>query len=288
MDSLLQQLTDWLKEMLVSGIMDNLTNTFASVNREVGEIANTVGQTPSGFLPGVYSLIRKLSENVIMPVAGIILTFIACYELIQLVISHNNLANFETWIFWKWVFTTFVAVTLITNTFNITMAVFDVAQWVVQRSGGIIAGSTAIDDSTLATMQSTLEAMDLGPLFAVFLQSFVIQFVIQLLAIIIFVIINGRMVEIYLMVSLAPIPFATFGNREQSMMGQNYVRSLCALAFQGFLIMVCVGIYAVLIQSVAFSSDIIGSLWSVAGYTVLLVFTLFKTGSIAKSILHAH
>lgn len=288
MDSLLQQLTDWLKEMLVSGIMDNLTNTFASVNREVGEIANTVGQTPSGFLPGVYSLICNLSENVIMPVAGIILTFIACYELIQLVISHNNLANFETWIFWKWVFKTFVAVTLITNTFNITMAVFDVAQWVVQRSGGIIAGSTAIDDSTLATMQTTLEAMDLGPLFAVFLQSFVIQFVIQLLAIIIFVIINGRMVEIYLMVSLAPIPFATFGNREQSMMGQNYVRSLFALAFQGFLIMVCVGIYAVLIQSVAFSSDIIGSLWSVAGYTVLLVFTLFKTGSIAKSILHAH
>ncbi len=288
MDSLLQQLTDWLKEMLVSGIMDNLTNTFASVNREVGEIANTVGQTPSGFLPGVYSLIRNLSENVIMPVAGIILTFIACYELIQLVISHNNLANFETWIFWKWVFKTFVAVTLITNTFNITMAVFDVAQWVVQRSGGIIAGSTAIDDSTLATMQSTLEAMDLGPLFAVFLQSFVIQFVIQLLAIIIFVIINGRMVEIYLMVSLAPIPFATFGNREQSMMGQNYVRSLFALAFQGFLIMVCVGIYAVLIQSVAFSTDIIGSLWSVAGYTVLLVFSLFKTGSIAKSILHAH
>ena len=288
MDSLLQQLTDWLKEMLVSGIMDNLTNTFASVNREVGEIANIVGQTPSGFLPGVYSLIRNLSENVIMPVAGIILTFIACYELIQLVISHNNLANFETWIFWKWVFKTFVAVTLITNTFNITMAVFDVAQWVVQRSGGIIAGSTAIDDSTLATMQSTLEAMDLGPLFAVFLQSFVIQFVIQLLAIIIFVIINGRMVEIYLMVSLAPIPFATFGNREQSMMGQNYLRSLFALAFQGFLIMVCVGIYAVLIQSVAFSSDIIGSLWSVAGYTVLLVFTLFKTGSIAKSILHAH
>ena len=288
MDSLLQQLTDWLKEMLVSGIMDNLTNTFASVNREVGEIANTVGQMPSGFLPGVYSLIRNLSENVIMPVAGIILTFIACYELIQLVISHNNLANFETWIFWKWVFKTFVAVTLITNTFNITMAVFDVAQWVVQQSGGIIAGSTAIDDSALITMQSTLESMDIGPLFAVFLQSFIIQFVIQLLAVIIFVIINGRMVEIYLMVSLAPIPFATFGNKEQSMMGQNYIRSLFALAFQGFLIMVCVGIYAVLIQSVAFSSDIIGSLWSVAGYTVLLVFTLFKTGTIAKSILHAH
>lgn len=288
MDSLLQLLTDWLKEMLVSGIMDNLTNTFDSVNREVGEIANIVGQTPSSFLPGVYSMIRNLSENVIMPVAGIILTFIACYELIQLVISHNNLANFETWIFWKWVFKTFVAVTLITNTFNITMAIFDVAQWVVQQSGGIITESTAIDDTALASMQSTLESMDLGPLLVVFMQSLVIQFLIQFLAIIIFVIINGRMVEIYLLVSLAPIPFSTFGNREQSMMGQNYVRSLFALAFQGFLIMVCVGIYAVLIQTVAFSNDIVGSLWSVAGYTVLLVFTLFKTGSIAKSILHAH
>lgn len=288
MDSLLQQLTDWLKEMLVSGIMGNLTNTFASVNREVGEIANTVGQTPSNYLPGVYSLIRNLSENVIMPVAGIILTFIACYELIHLVISHNNLANFETFIFWKWVFKTFLAVTLITNTFNITMAVFDVAQWVVQQSGGIIAGSTAVDDSALAAMQGTLEAMDLGPLFIIFLQSLIVQLIIQLLAIIIFVVINGRMIEIYLMVSLAPIPFATFGNSEQSRMGQNYVRSLFALAFQGFLIMVCVGIYAVLIQTVAFSSDIIGSLWSVVGYTVLLVFTLFKTGSIARSILHAH
>jgi len=288
MDSLLQQLTDWLKEMLVSGIMGNLTNTFASVNREVGEIANTVGQTPSNYLPGVYSLIRNLSENVIMPVAGIILTFIACYELIHLVISHNNLANFETFIFWKWVFKTFLAVTLITNTFNITMAVFDVAQWVVQQSGGIIAGSTAVDDSALAAMQGTLEAMDLGPLFVIFLQSLIVQLIIQLLAIIIFVVINGRMIEIYLMVSLAPIPFATFGNSEQSRMGQNYVRSLFALAFQGFLIMVCVGIYAVLIQTVAFSSDIIGSLWSVVGYTVLLVFTLFKTGSIARSILHAH
>jgi len=162
MGGILQQIEDWLKEMLVSGIMYNLTNTFDSVNTQVGAIASTVGETPANFLPGVYSLIRNLSENLIMPIAGIILTFIACYELIQLVISHNNLANFETWIFWKWIFKTFVAVTLITNTFNITMAIFDVAQWVVQQSSGIITGTTAIDATTLATMQSTLEAMEEG------------------------------------------------------------------------------------------------------------------------------
>lgn len=288
MDSIIQAITDWLKEMLVSGIMGNLTNTFDSVNAQVGQIATEVGMTPSSFSPAVFNMIKNLSENVIMPIAGILLTFIACYELIQLVISHNNLANFETWIFWKWIFKTFVAVTLISNTMNITMAVFDVAQHVVTQAGGIISGSTAIDASTLATMQSSLEAMDIGPLFGIFLMSFVVQFLVYILSALIFVIVYARMIEIYLMVSLAPLPFATFGNKEQSMIGQNYLRSLFALGFQGFLIMVCVGIYAVMIQSIAFTSDIIGSLWGVVGYTILLAFTLFKTGSVAKSILHAH
>ena len=288
MDSILQSIEDWFRGLLVSGIMDNLSNTFESVNNQVGQIATEVGQTPANFSPAVYNMIRTLSENVIMPIAGLILTFIACYELIQLVISHNNLANFETWIFWKWIFKTFVAVTLITNTMNITMAVFDVAQHVVSQAGGIIGSSTAIDASTLATMQSTLEAMDIGPLLSIFLQSFVVQFLMYILSALIFVIVYARMIEIYLMVSLAPIPFATFGNREQSMIGQNYLRSLFALGFQGFLIMVCVGIYAVLIQSVAFTTDIIGSLWGVMGFTILLAFTLFKTGAVAKSILHAH
>lgn len=288
MDSILQSIEDWFRGLLVSGIMDNLSNTFESVNNQVGQIATEVGQTPANFSPAVYNMIRTLSENVIMPIAGLILTFIACYELIQLVISHNNLANFETWIFWKWIFKTFVAVTLITNTMNITMAVFDVAQHVVTQAGGIIAGSTAIDDSTLATVQSTLEAMEIGPLLSIFLQTIIVRFLIYILSALIFVIVYARMIEIYLMVSLAPIPFSTFGNREQSMIGQNYLRSLFALSFQGFLIMVCVGIYAVLIQSVAFSTDIIGSLWGVLGYTILLAFTLFKTGAVAKSILHAH
>lgn len=288
MDSILQSIEDWFRGLLVSGIMNNLTNTFDAVNNQVGQIATEVGQTPANFSPAIFNMIRNLSENVIMPIAGIILTFIACYELIQLVISHNNLANFETWIFWKWIFKTFIAVTLITNTMNITMAVFDVAQHVVNQAGGIIGSSTAVDTSTLATMQSTLEAMDIGSLLSIFLQSFVVQFLMYILSALIFVIVYARMIEIYLMVSLAPIPFSTFGNREQSMIGQNYLRSLFALGFQGFLIMVCVGIYAVLIQSVAFSTDIIGSLWGVMGYTILLAFTLFKTGAVAKSILHAH
>ena len=288
MDSIIEAIEDWFRGLLVSGIMSNITNTFSALNNQVGEIASEVGRTPASFSPTIFNMIKNLAENVIMPIAGILLTFIACYELIQLVIGHNNLANFETWIFWKWIFKTFLAVTLITNTMNISMAVFDVAQHVVNNAGGIIAGSTAIDDSALATMESTLETLEIGQLLSIYLQSFVVQFLIYILSALIFVIVYARMIEIYLMVSLAPIPFATFGNREQSQIGQNYLRSLFALGFQGFLIMVCVGIYAVLIQTVTFSTDIVGSLWGVMGYTILLAFTLFKTGAVAKSILHAH
>lgn len=288
MDSILEQITDWLKDMLVSGIMQNLSGMFDSVNQRVGDITTQVGTTPAAFSPGIFSMIQNVSESVIVPIAGMILTFIACYELIQMIIDHNNLANFETWIFFKWVFKTFMAVTIITNCFNITMAVFDVAQQVISGAGGIISGSTAIDDAALQGMRQTIEAMDLGPLLGLYLQSFVVQTTMWVLGILIFVIVYGRMIEIYLMVSLAPIPFSTFGNREQSQVGQNYLRSLFAIGFQGFLILVCVGIYAVLIQSVAFSQDVIASLWGVVGYTVLLCFTLFKTGGLAKSILNAH
>ena len=288
MQSILEQITDWLKSMIISGIMGNLSGMFDSVNQQVGQIAGDVGTTPANFSPAVFSMIRNISESVILPIAGMVLTFIACYELIQMLIEHNNLANFETWTFFKWVFKTFLAVTLISNTFNITMAVFDVAQQVISRSGGLISGSTSVSDATLTAMQATLEGMDLGPLLGLYLQTFVVQVTMLALSAIIFVIVYGRMVEIYLMVSLAPIPFATFGNHEQSHTGQNYLRSLFALGFQGFLIMVCVGIYAVLIQSVAFSTDIIASLWKVMGFTILLAFTLFKTGAVAKSVLHAH
>ena len=288
MQSILEQITDWLKSMIISGIMGNLSGMFDSVNQQVGQIAGDVGTTPANFSPAVFSMIRNISESVILPIAGMVLTFIACYELIQMLIEHNNLANFETWTFFKWVFKTFLAVTLISNTFNITMAVFDVAQQVISRSGGLISGSTSVSDATLTAMQATREGMDLGPLLGLYLQTFVVQVTMLALSAIIFVIVYGRMVEIYLMVSLAPIPFATFGNHEQSHTGQNYLRSLFALGFQGFLIMICVGIYAVLIQNLSFSDNIISSIWGVMGYTVLLAFTLFKTGSLAKSVFTAH
>ncbi len=287
MDYVLEQISDWLKSILAEACMDNLNGLFDAVNLQVGQISSEVGTTPAAFAPGIYSMIRNISETVIMPIAGMILTFIACSELIQMIIEQNNLANFESWLFFKWVFKTFVAVTLISNTFNITMAVFDVAQHVVNASGGLI-GSTNIDGSMISGAQAQIEGMEVGPLLGLFLQTLIVRLLMWIFSLAIFVIVYGRMIEIYMVTSLAPIPFATFGNREQSQIGQNYFKSLLALGLQGFLIMICVAIYAVLIRGVSFSSDIIASVWGVMGYTVLLCFTLFKTGSLAKSVLGAH
>lgn len=284
-DQLFAEIEQHLKDMIVPYLMSVLQTMFDCVNDQVGTIASDVGTTPSAFNPTIFGMIRNISETVIMPIAGIILTFVACYELIQLIISYNNLANFETWFIFKWVLKTFVAVEIITHTFDFTLAVFDVAQHIILNAGGVIVSSTAVDASSLATMQSTIEAMDIWSIFALFFQVSIIMIVTQILSKLIFVIIYVRMIEIYMYVSLAPIPLATFANKEQSSVCINYGKSLFALGLQGFLIMICVGIYAALIQSLAFSSDIVGSLWGVVGYTVLLAFSLFKTNTVAKAIL---
>ena len=288
MGALFDKIAEWLEGILVDASMDNLKSLFDSVNEQVSKVAGQVGTSPAGFSPSIFSMIRNISETVIMPIAGIILTFIACYELIQLVTEHNNLANLDLWIIFKWIFKTFAAVLIITNTFNIVMAVFDVAQHVIGQSSSLISGSTQITAMDMDVVKETLEDMELGGLLAVFLETFILKLMLKIMSAIIFVIIYGRMIEIYLMTSLAPIPMATLANREQSQVGQNYLRSLFALGFQGFLILICVGIYAVLIQNFALSDNLMAGVWSVAGYTILLCFTLFKTGSLAKSVFNAH
>ena len=288
MQSIFDAITEWLKGLLVEGIMGNLGGLFTNVNEQVGEIAAQVGTPPAAWNAGVFSMIRQLSETVILPIAGLVLTFVMTYELIQMLIDHNNLHNFDTWIFFKWIFKTFIAVMILSNTFNIVMAVFDVSQQVIHQSAGLIQGSTAVTPEVLNNMQTQLEAMELGPLLGIFLQSFFVQFTMTALNIVIFVIVYGRMIEIYLMTSLAPIPFATSVNREVGHMGQNYFKSLFAVGFQGMLIMVCMAIYAVLVQSIATDGDMMNAIWTCVGYTVLLCFVLFKTGSLSKSILGAH
>lgn len=289
MDFIKEQITEWLKEILTDGIISNLTGLFDNVNQEIGEITTQVGMTPQGWNGGIYSLIHNISETVIVPIAGLILAFVMTLELIQLIMDKNNMHDVDTWMFFKWVFKTACAILIVTNTWNIVMGVFDVAQSVVNGASGVVVGDTSIDISSAMTdLETRLMEMELGALFGLWFQSLFIGITMWALSICIFIITYGRMIEIYLVTSVAPIPMATMTNREWGQMGQNYLRSLFALGFQAFLIIICVGIYAVLIRNIATETDIIAAVWSCVGYTVLLCFTLFKTGSLAKSIFNAH
>ena len=290
MGMILDSIAEWLKEVLVGGIISNLSGMFDSVNSQVGDIAGQVSATPQAWNGTIYNMIRTLSDNVIIPIAGVILAFVMTMELIQMVSDKNNMhGDVDTWMFFKWIFKTACAVLIVTNTWNIVMGVFDVGQSVVNSAAGVISADTSIDISTIVVdLEERLMEMDIGPLFGLWFQSLFVGICTWALTICIFIITYGRMIEIYLVTSVAPIPMATMVSKESGNMGQNYLRSLFALAFQAFLIIVCVAIYAALVENIAVETDISAAIWTCMGYTVLLCFTLFKTGSMAKSIFSAH
>ena len=289
MDFIWDSITDWLKEVLVSGIVSNLSGMFDSTNEQIGEIAGQVGLTPQAWNSGIFNMIQNLSNNVILPLAGAILAIVMTLELIQLIIDRNNLNDVDTWMFFKWVFKSAAAVLIVSNTWTIVMGIFDAAQSVVNGAAGVMIGNTSIDISSVVTdLESRLMEMDVGPLLGLWFQSLFVGICTWAITICIFIVIYGRMIEVYLVTSVAPIPMATMANREWGQMGQNYLRTLFALGFQAFLIMVCVAIYSVLVQNISVSTDISTAIWTCMGYTVLLCFCLFKTSSLARSVFNAH
>lgn len=289
MSGIFEKLTEYIKEILLGMIESNLTNMFVDVNEKVGTIAMEVGKTPQGWNNSIFNMIRSLSETVIIPIAGIIITFVLCYELISMIIDRNNLHDIDTWIFFKWIFKSVIAIYLVTHTFDIIMAVFDVAQNMVSNAAGVINTEANIDiSSSVASMISTLEDKGIAELIGISLETTLVKFVMDALSIIITVILYGRMIEIYLVSSVGPVPLATMANREWGQVGNNYLKSLIALGFQGFFIMVCVGVYAVLVSTITVTDNIHSSIFMILSYTILLAFSLFKTGSVAKSVLNAH
>lgn len=289
MDFLWEKITEWLKQLLIDGITSNLTGMFDATNQKVAEISGQVGQTPQGWNGSIFSMIQNLSETVIVPIAGAILAIVMTLELIQLITERNNMNDVDTWMFFKWAFKSAAAVLIVTNTWNIVMGVFDAAQSVVASASGVMISDTSIDIAAVLTdLETKLEAMDIGPLFGLWFQSMFVGICTWAITICIFIVIYGRMIEIYLVTSISPIPMATMLSREWGSMGQNYFRSLLALGFQAFLIIVCVAIYAVLVQNIATIDDISAAIWTCMGYTVLLCFCLFKTSSLAKGVFNAH
>ena len=287
--NILDIITDWIKEILRDCIMGNLDGMFDQINSEVGEVAANVGTTPAAWNAGVFSMIRNLSDNVVVPVAGMIITFVLCYELISMLMEKNNFHDFETYAIYKWILKAFIAVYLVTHTFDITMAIFELGQNVVQQSAGIITGTTSLDFATvMGDVSAQLEAMELGELFGLLVETMLLKITMPILSFCVMIVLVGRMIEIYIYCSIGAIPFATMTNREWGQMGNNYLRGLVALGLQGFFIMICVAIYAVLIGQITSGTNLHIAIWQCAGYTVLLCFSLFKTGSVSRSIFNAH
>ena len=288
-DSIFDAIEEWMRDLLTGMVTSNLTTMFTDVNEKTGEIATQVGMTPQGWNSSIYNMVQSLSNSVIVPIAGIIITMVLCYELISMLTERNNLHDVDTWMFFKYFFKMWVAVFLVSNTWTITMAVFDVGQSVVNSAAGTISGSTTIDISSFtSTISTTMESMELGELFVLMLETFILSFCMKVMSVLIMVIMFGRMMEIYLYTSVAPIPFATMSNREWGQMGTNYFRGLFALAFQAFLMMVCVGIYAALVASIELTDNVHSALFGVAAYTIILCFSLLKTGSLSKQIFNTH
>lgn len=288
-DGIFEAIEEWMRELLTGMISSNLDRMFTDVNDKTGQIAAQVGQTPQGWNGSIFSMIQSLSTTVILPIAGMIITFVLCYELISMLTERNNMHDMDTWMFFKYFVKMWIAVYLVSNTFTITMAIFDVAQSVVNGAAGLIGGSTALNiDSIISNLDTTLEAMEVGELVVIALETLIVSFCMKIMSVVITVILYGRMIEIYLYTSVAPIPFATMSNKEWGQIGTNYLRGLFALAFQAFLMMVCVAIYAVLVANIAVSDDLSSALFGVMAYTVILCFSLFKTSSLSKSIFNAH
>ena len=288
-DGIFEAIEEWMRELLTGMVTSNLTEMFTDVNEKTGEIATQVGQTPQGWNGSIFSLIQNLSNSVIVPIAGMIITFVLCYELISMLTEKNSMHEIDTWMFFKYFFKMWVAVYLVSNTFTITMAVFDVGQHVVSAAGGAINSQTAINiDSMIETMETTMESMEIGELVMLALETMLVSLCMKIMSVVITVLLYGRMIEIYLYTSVAPIPFATFSNREWGQVGNNYFRGLLALGFQGFFMMVCVGIYAVLVSTIQISDNMHSALFGVAAYTVILCFSLMKTSGLSKAVFNAH
>ena len=284
---ILEAITDWIKELLIGAITSSLTSMFGDVNDKVGTIAAEVGQTPQAWNINIFNMIRALSETVILPIAGIVITYVLCAEIIGMVVDKNSMHETDTFMFFKFLFKAWAAIFIVAHTFDITMAVFDLAQHVVSGAAGVISGSTAIDiDAAIAVMD--LEAYGIPELLLLMIETFLVSFCMKIMSVIITVILYGRMIEIYCACSVAPIPMATMANKEWGQMGNNYLRGLLALGFQGFFLMVCIGIYAVLVNDMIVATNVHTAIFSVAAYTVLLCFAMMKSGALSKSVMNAH
>lgn len=287
MFGIFDKITEFFKELLIGGIQTNLEDMFIDINDKVGTIATDVGQTPMGWNSDVFSFIKSINDSVIIPIAGLVITAILCIELINVVMQRNNMHDTDTFEFFKYVIKMWIAVWLVSHAFEFSMAVFDVAQNLVQKAAGVINTSATVSPDEILAMGDTLKEKEIGELLMILVETSLVKIAIQVVSLVIMLVVYGRMFEIYVYASVSAIPFATMGNREWGQIGSNYIKGLFALGLQGLFLMVCLGIYAVLIKTIQIE-NIHQGIFSVLGYSLLLGLMMLKSGTLAKSVMNSH
>ncbi|MGR5846593.1 VirB6/TrbL-like conjugal transfer protein, CD1112 family [Streptococcus pneumoniae] len=287
MFGIFDKIKEFFQKLLLEGIQANLNSMFIDINDQVGSIAKDVGKTPMGWNSDVFSFIKNINDNVIIPIAGLIITSVLCIELINMVMQRNNMHDTDTFEFFKYIIKMWVAVWLASHAFTFSMAVFDVAQHLVNQAAGVINTSATVSSDQIVSMVDGLKSKELGELVMILLETSLVKVAIQVMSIIIMLVVYGRMFEIYVYCSVSAIPFATMGNKEWGQIGTNYIKGLFAIGLQGLFLMICLGIYSVLVKTIKIT-DIHASIFMVLGYAILLGLMMLKSGTLAKSILNAH
>lgn len=287
MFGLFDKIEEFFRELLLGGIQANLESMFLDINDKVNTIATDVGQTPVGFNGDVFNFIKNINDSVIVPIAGLIITAVLCIELISMVVNKNNMHDTDTFDFFRYIIKMWVAVWIASHAFEFSMAVFDVAQTMVSKSAEVINTSATISQDQIITLMNTIKDKNLGELMMILFETSLVKLALQIISIVITLVVYGRMFEIYVYSSVSSIPFATMGNRDWGTIGTNYIKGLFALGLQGLFLMVCLGIYVVLVKTINIT-DIHTSIFGILGYAILLGMTMMKSGTLAKSILNAH
>ena len=287
MFGIFDKIEEFFKELLLGGIQANLESMFLDINDKVGAVATDVGKTPMGWNGDVFAFIKSINDSVIIPIAGLIITAVLCIELINMVMQKNNMHDTDTFEFFKYIIKMWISVWLVSHAFEFSMAVFDVAQHMVNKAAGVINTSATVSGDQIVAMMDTLKEKGLGELVMILFETSLIKVAIQVISVVIMLVVYGRMFEIYVYSSVSAIPFATMGNKEWGQIGTNYIKGLFALGLQGLFLMVCLGIYAVLVKTIKIT-DIHTSTMTILGYAVLLGLMMLKSGTLAKSVLNAH
>ena len=287
MFGIFDKIEEFFKELLLGGIQANLESMFIDINDKVGAVATDIGKTPMGWNSEVFNFIKSINDSVIIPIAGLIITAVLCIELINMVMQKNNMHDTDTFEFFKYMIKMWIAVWLVSHAFTFSMAVFDVAQHLVNQAAGVINTSAAVSGDQIVQMVEGLKDKGLGELVMILFETSLVKVAIQVMSVVIMLVVYGRMFEIYVYCSVSAIPFATMGNKEWGQIGTNYIKGLFALGLQGLFIMVCLGIYAVLVKTIEIT-DMHKSTMMILCYAVLLGLMMLKSGTLAKSVLNAH